>query len=358
MSSRGFLVCADITGYTSYLSHSELEHASGILSDLLTLLLSEVQAPLHLSRVEGDAVISYAIGGDGFRGQLVVDRLDDSYVAFRRALRQMVQNTTCTCNACATIEALDLKFVVHHGEFLVQRIGQQDELVGPEVNLLFRLTKNRIRQELGLSGYVAFTAQALDALALPAFATSLSVYEVDDPDAGPMMLGVRDMEPVWQSLRDRSAIVVPAEEVVATHSHVVATTPEVVFALLARPETRAAFFEADGMEVARRSDGRIGPDAVYVCAHGGRRVRHTVIDWAPPERYAFASPVSGGLTMVGTFRLEEVPGGTRVDVVVGISPGLKAALMRPVMRRMMTKWLDRAFVILDGLAADRSQADR
>ena len=159
----GVLGGGDITGYTADLSASELEHASGIVGELLRLLLGEVEAPLHLSRGEGDAVISYAPPGNGFQGKMVVDRLDDTYVAFRRAMGQMIINTSCACKACANIGSLDLKFLIHHGEFAVQRIGTQDELVGAEVNQLFRLTKNTIRQTLGLPGYMAFTSEAIAA---------------------------------------------------------------------------------------------------------------------------------------------------------------------------------------------------
>jgi len=346
VSSRGFLVCADITGYTGYLSHSELEHATGTLADLLRLLLAHVQAPLHLSRVEGDAVISYATAAAGIPGQLVVDQLDDTYVAFRCALEQMVLNTSCRCNACANIGELDLKFVVHHGEFAVQRLGQQDELVGPEVNLLFRLAKNRIRQSLGLPGYVAFTAEALEALALPGFGETLRDHTEDDSERGRIALHVRDMRPVWEAQKDRVPVTIPAAEVVASHSEVVAAPPEVVFALLAEPATRTVFFEADGMTVDRLADGRIGTDAVYVCAHGDTVIRQTIIDWSPPHRYAFSNPIPGGLTMTGTFRLDPVAEGTRVTVVVGVPRGIKAALMRPILRLQMSRWLDHAFASL------------
>lgn len=356
MSSRGFLVCADITGYTSYLSHSELEHATGTLSDLLRLLLAHVQAPLLLSRVEGDAVISYALGGTGIRGQLVVDQLDDTYVAFRRALEQMVLNTSCRCNACANIGELDLKFVVHHGEFAVQRLGQQDELVGPEVNLLFRLAKNRVRQSLGLPGYVAFTTDALEALGLPGFGKTLLDHVEDDPERGRVVLRVRAMRPIWEAQKDRAPVVIPPAEVVAERSQVVTGPPEVVFTVLAEPATRTVFFDADAVDVDRLADGRIGPDAVYVCAHGDTTIRQTVIDWAPPHRYAFSSRIPGGLTMTGTFRLVAVPEGTQVTLAVGIPRGLRSSLMRPMMRRQMRQWFDAAFAALDRLVAERSGA--
>ena len=129
-------------------------------------------------------MISYAPPGDGFQGQLVVDRLDDTYVAFRRAMGQMIINTSCPCKACANIGSLDLKFLIHHGEYAVQHLGVQDELVGAEVNQLFRLTKNSIRQSLGLPGYMAFTAEAIAALALPGFVDGLITHTENDPERG------------------------------------------------------------------------------------------------------------------------------------------------------------------------------
>ena len=61
---RGFLVVADITGYTSYLNQSELEHAKDVLKTLLDLLIEHTKPPLALSGLEGDAVLSYSIDSE------------------------------------------------------------------------------------------------------------------------------------------------------------------------------------------------------------------------------------------------------------------------------------------------------
>jgi len=58
VAERGYLVIADITGYTAFLSDSELEHAEDSLKDLLDLLIDQTKPPLVISRLEGDAVIS------------------------------------------------------------------------------------------------------------------------------------------------------------------------------------------------------------------------------------------------------------------------------------------------------------
>ena len=78
----------------------------------------------------------------------------------------MVRNTRCTCNACANIGGLDLKFFVHHGEFLVQSIGSHRELVGIDVNIAHRLTKNTVTASTGIRAYALYTADAVDRLGL------------------------------------------------------------------------------------------------------------------------------------------------------------------------------------------------
>ncbi len=57
---EGLLLIADITGYTAFLQESELEHAEDSLRSLLNLLLEQTGPPLVISRLQGDAVISYA----------------------------------------------------------------------------------------------------------------------------------------------------------------------------------------------------------------------------------------------------------------------------------------------------------
>jgi uncharacterized protein YndB with AHSA1/START domain len=312
MAERGFLVCADISGYTEYLNESELEHASDVLSDLLEVLVGEVRAPLRISRLEGDAVISYAPRLDEVNPQLLVDRLEATYVAFRRALEQIVVNTTCRCNACANIHALDLKFVVHHGEFVVQRIGPQDELIGVDVNLMFRLTKNRITEALGLRGYLTLTGAAAAALRMPGYVANLVEHDEDDGAGGTIRLLVQDMGPVWERSRARGTVDLAADGILFTMERALPVPLEAAWDYLTRPDTRAIMFGSATDEVEALEDGRFGADAVYVCWHGEQRDRHVVVDWAPPYRYAFSAPIEEGLTALGEFVLE--PDGERTVV--------------------------------------------
>ncbi len=58
-TQHGYLVIADISGFTSYLAKVELEHAHEILTDLLETIVKEFKTLLTISKLEGDAVFAY-----------------------------------------------------------------------------------------------------------------------------------------------------------------------------------------------------------------------------------------------------------------------------------------------------------
>lgn len=55
---HGFLLLADVSGYTSFMAETELEHSQQVIGDVLNLTLRELTPTLEL--VEGDAVFVYA----------------------------------------------------------------------------------------------------------------------------------------------------------------------------------------------------------------------------------------------------------------------------------------------------------
>lgn len=59
----GFLVIADLTGYTAYLSGSEIEHAPAIAGDLLETIVGRLEPPFRLAKFEGDAAFLFVEDG-------------------------------------------------------------------------------------------------------------------------------------------------------------------------------------------------------------------------------------------------------------------------------------------------------
>src|ERR1043165_10063055 len=110
VTQHGYLVIADISGYTSFVARTELEHSHEILSDLLELLVNKFKPLMTISKLEGDAVFAYAPEGVFSRGETLIEFIESTYVAFRDKQVSMKRATTCTCNACRNIPSLDLKF--------------------------------------------------------------------------------------------------------------------------------------------------------------------------------------------------------------------------------------------------------
>jgi hypothetical protein len=55
----GFLLVADLTGYTAYLAGAEIEHAPTIAGDLLETIVGRLEPPFRLAKFEGDAAFLF-----------------------------------------------------------------------------------------------------------------------------------------------------------------------------------------------------------------------------------------------------------------------------------------------------------
>jgi uncharacterized protein YndB with AHSA1/START domain len=325
---EGLLLIADITGYTGYLTASELEHAQGVLESLLGVLVDHTKPPLQISGFEGDAILSYTIPGLEVSPQTFLEMIETCYVSFRRQMELLVLNNTCGCNACANIGNLDLKFFVHWGGFTLQQLGNREELFGPDVILIHRLLKNRIREATGIKAYTVYTEAAANHLGLrsPELATHRESYE----EFGEVALVVQNMHPAWEAAKDRATADLPKDAVFGDEIEI-ALTPATVWDYLARPEFRGILLGGFRVEVGERNpDGRLGEGASFVCYHGDREVKELILQWRPFERVVTRDQAMPGVTIIVACELTEVDGGTNFRMTLGDieGPALKVMAMR------------------------------
>jgi hypothetical protein len=163
-TQQGYLVIADISGYTSFVAVTELEHAQDILSELLELIIERFKPWLSIHKIEGDAIFAYTPRSNIERGETLFELIETTYFAFRSRREAAQRRTTCTCNACRNIPNVDLKFIAHYGDYFVQDIMGTKELVDSGVNLTHRLLKDHISESTGWQAYALFTAQSLEHL--------------------------------------------------------------------------------------------------------------------------------------------------------------------------------------------------
>jgi hypothetical protein len=339
------LLIADISGYTQFLQASELDHAKGILTDLLGVLVEQTRPPMVISRLEGDAVFSYGLSTRSVGGQTVVEMMEGTYVAFRRAIELIVLNTSCDCNACANVGSLDLKFFVHHGEFALQAIGERRELLGTAVNIAHRLTKNTVRATTGITAYTLWTDAAYRVLKLAELGNGWVPHVEIYDDVGRVDCWVQDMHPVWLEQRDLDDVALEPAEVIVARSIVIPLEPEIVWDRLADPAYRTVLMGTDRQDLQPAANGRTGQGAVFVCHHGARQTAQLVIGWRPFERVVTkdALPFPGGRSFIHVeYRLEPVSGGTRLTQAFGRPEGpAYARLATRIMGSMMRTRIDR-----------------
>ena len=165
-TQTGYLILADISGYTSFVAQTEIEHADMALSFLLETIIEKMSSLLTISKLEGDAVFAYVEEDNLEEAKSLLKLVDHTYLAFRDKALTLFRDSTCPCRACQALPTLDLKFMVHHGDFIVQQVAGIKDLMGTDVNLIHRLLKNSIAESTGWKGYVLFTDPVLERMQL------------------------------------------------------------------------------------------------------------------------------------------------------------------------------------------------
>jgi hypothetical protein len=140
----GVFVLADISGFTEFVTATELEHGPAVIADLLGVVMRRLSPPLEIQEVEGDAV--FAVGPDRKVGRpaALLDVLERAFAAFKRRQRELEADESCDCAACRSVGKLELKIVAHHGRFLRQAVGDRRQAAGANVVLTHRLLKNAL----------------------------------------------------------------------------------------------------------------------------------------------------------------------------------------------------------------------
>jgi uncharacterized protein YndB with AHSA1/START domain len=314
LTQHGYLVLADISGYTSFVAATELEHAHEILTELLELILSRFTPTLTLSKLEGDAVFAYVPEAKLRRGETLLELIEATYVAFRDRREAVRRRTTCECNACRNIPSLDLKFIAHHGDYIVQNVSGINELVGSDVNLVHRLLKNHVNEATGWRAYALFTEAALRHIGVQpeGMHELIEAYE----HLGEVKTFVLDLHPRYQELTEARRVLVAPDEALLKFTRDYAFPPPVVWEWLNDPHKRQLYtFQPVTFVPVSRPGGRTGAGARNHCVHGKDvAMQETVLDWRPFD-YLTVEQTYSGITALITCQLAPAPdGGTRLHV--------------------------------------------
>jgi hypothetical protein len=357
VTQHGYLVIADISGYTSFVAKTELEHSHEILAELLRLLVEKIKPLMTLSKLEGDAVFAYAGEEKITRGETLLEFLENIYVAFRDKQVSMRRATTCTCLACQNIPSLDLKFIAHHGDYIVQHVGEIRELVGSDVNLIHRLTKNHVADETGWRAYLMLTEACLDHLNLSLADTHTQAESYEH--LGEVKTYNIDLHKRYDQIVGERRNFLTEETADLVFNVDFPVPPYVAWEWFQNPEKRNLVMPAVHWSLGDRPLGRSGIGASNHCAHGGGASTEVILDWHPFEYSTTESYDKGRKMFIETDRFEALSNGrTLMQVLIRLDFPLPRFVRKLMARRVLldTHHYDRTLMDTAKLAGENYRA--
>jgi len=290
---EGALVLADISGYSAFVAQTEIDHSWEILHELLDTMVRSVEGRLDVSQVEGDCILFIS----GLTELEVLEALETTFVSFHRRLRDMRTVTTCPCEACANIDMLKLKFVVHRGSYSRQRLGSIEQLHGTDVIVAHRLLKNKVPSK----EYVLVTDAVLGRLPVDR-ASRFAPYS-EDYDVGAISGGYEEIAHLWEAAQATERKRVLPEEALLDSPVTVDASVDVISERMLRPDFMKLYMHADRLDA---FEGARGADlgTEYHCHHGQGMLSVLRVVSIDPNREVTVVSTSPGGDIYITTRFE------------------------------------------------------
>jgi hypothetical protein len=241
-------------------------------------LVRAMRPPFRLAKFEGDAAFVYALA-DKVDGSALQDSIEQAYFAFRKRLRSIKQASSCECEACSRMQALDVKFVVHYGEFIRQKMSGREELAGRDVILVHRLLKNDVGKTFGPHAYALYSDACVRAMGIDPAAQGLKEHAEAIEHIGETKCWVSDLEEAWTREIGTARNLVQRADAFMIMERDFAAPRQVVWDFVTSPAHHARWQRSDGV-VENAATGRRGAGTQNHCLHGKDAVIEDIIDCA------------------------------------------------------------------------------
>ena len=329
-SLQGYLLLADISGFVAFLSGVELDHAQEILQELQELITRCLEPVLTVSQRYSDALLAYVPAERLTRGETLLEAIEVTYAAFRDRLEGIRRHTSCTCNACRAVPDLELNFLVHYGEYVLNRVAGHEGLLGLDVDLVRRrLIKDQVASAGREGGYALFTQTCLEHLGIAG--DGMQTQTGNYPSLGELRTYLLNLHAKYQEEAARRMVVVLPEAANASVARDFTVAPTTLWDWLNDPQMRSRWMKGRHWSAGLRPNGRTGAGARNHCAHGVGTVMETILDWKPFDYFTVeVVPSSGPLAMLQTYKLEPLADGqgTRLRIFLRLKGTLPDWLAR------------------------------
>jgi len=345
-TQQGFIILADITGFTPFVFKSELEHSHEILNDILKRIVALLTPAFTLAEVEGDAVFVYAPSERFERKERILESIESCYAAFRDNRHSLARMRTCNCIACEMVPTLDLKFVVHYGEYILNDIGGKKKPLGNSVNTAHRLLKNGVKESTGWNAYALFTKDCLDAIKVDS--TQFHQASEQFEHIGTVETYAIDLDAVYKKCVNERRAYLSKEDADVVIEKDFPVPPPVLWEWTNDPKKRTRWNPRSDWEALSRPAGRIATGATNHCINSG--FIEMLQDYRPYNYYTSRIGRSI-LQFMLTCEFKEISIGTNLSWRLKMLSILPRWISRQLCRFMVAKVLQtrESFEILSAL---------
>jgi uncharacterized protein YndB with AHSA1/START domain len=345
------LLIADISGYTSYLAGSELDHAQDVLADLMTTVVGALRPAFRLAKLEGDAAFVYVLA-ERIDGSQLLDTVEKTYFAFRRRLRDISQATACECNACVLMPRLDLKVLAHHGSIIRHRVAGREELVGSDVIVAHRLLKNHVVERLGTPAYALFSDACVAAMDIDPAALGMTEFRDEYEGLGEVTGWVHDLGAAWAAELDRKRVVVTDRDAGYVFERVQPAPRDIVWSYMTDPALRPLWQAGVESVDELPTSPRRGVGTTNHCIHGADVLVEQILDWRPTDYVTHRTTMPNGFTAMSTFAFADNPDGTRVRLLFTWGRSRKEREEQPATREFLAGLVQRGQETLNAVLTE------
>jgi hypothetical protein len=229
---------------------------------------------------------------------------------------------------------LDIKFIVHFGEYVITNIQGRKKPMGNSVNLIHRLLKNKISEQTGWSGYALLTKECVTHLSIST--KQMHTHVEKDENFGDLKTFSINLEELYQTyFKSKEYIVEPKS------AHVALTCdfqfpPYLVWEWLNDPQKRREWMTTTATYEKERPSGFLGPGAVNHCTKS--KFNEYIRSWRP-FKYFTVENIRGIISITETSHLEPTETGTHLKWYARMNGKLPRWFLEGICRLMVTKIL-------------------
>ena len=341
-TQKGFLILADITGYTPFVAETELEHSQEILRRMLNNIISSLTPVFTLAEVEGDAVFVYSkdpqsnpnssTADSGYLADLVPDMIESLYYSFRDKRKSVNRAMTCECRACKMATTLDLKFIVHYGEYILNNVGGKTKPLGSSVNIVHRLLKNHVTGTTGWRAYALFTKDCLDHIKLNSKELHSETETVDH--IGNIETFSMDLDAMYKKFANERVVYVSADDADFIVQKDFPVAPSLLWEWFNDPRLKTRWNDGSNWNILSRPTGRLGRGATNHCVNS--KVIERILDYRPFDYYT-SSIGRGPVDFMLTCKFQPIGVGCRLTWHVRMNGHLPTAIRKPLTKLLFEK---------------------